>query len=124
MPRFNNLDREPPLIVELRASIEECRASPYRLAEKAGIHESAIRKFVARTRSLSLDSAARLCEILGLRVLRPTKPRRFAGRTRRSPAAPELVDVETPDSLGVAEVVDHGMLGLSYSATGGEDDGV
>jgi predicted transcriptional regulator len=143
MPRPNKLDGEPPLIVELRASIDECNASPYRLAEKAGIDESAIRKFMARTRSLSLDSAARLCEILGLRVLRPSKPRKFAGRTRRVMptgegllgkvgavaggsierigVTPELVEIGAPDLL--EQIIDNGPADLADGVMGGEVDG-
>lgn len=81
MPRPKASDREPALIVELRASIAESGANCYQLAAKAGIDESGLRRFVSRERSLSLDSAARLVEALGLKILRPSKPRRFAGMT-------------------------------------------
>jgi predicted transcriptional regulator len=110
MPRVKNQDSEPTMIVELRASISESGATPYALARRAGIDESAIRKFVARTRSLSLDSAARLVEVLGLRVLRPTKPRRFPSPTRSRRKLPELVEVEVAELVEASELVQGGEV--------------
>ena len=74
--------QEPAVITELRAAIEDSKANPYQLAKKAGIDQSAVRKFLSRERSLSLDSGARLCEALGLKLVRPARPRKFAGAER------------------------------------------
>jgi DNA-binding phage protein len=84
MPRVRpkSSDREPALIAELRDAIRDASVNNYRLAQKAGIDEAAVRKFLSRERSLSLDSAARLAEALGLRIVRPSRPRKFAGTTR------------------------------------------
>lgn len=75
-------DREPALVAELRDAIRDCEATLYRLAQKAGVDEASVRRFVTRERSLSLDSGARLVEALGLRIVRPPRPRRFSGAAR------------------------------------------
>lgn len=94
MPRPKRNEREPSLIVELRATIEESGANPYQIAAKAGIDESGVRKFLARTRSLSLDSGARLADALGMKILRPKVPRKFDGRKRRRARTSEQVPSE------------------------------
>jgi DNA-binding phage protein len=73
-------DREPALIADLRAAILEADVNGYALAKKAGIDHASVSRFLRRERSLSLDSAARLVEALGLKVVRPSRPRKFAGR--------------------------------------------
>jgi predicted transcriptional regulator len=121
MPRPKAQDREPSLVVELRASIDESGANPYRLAEKAGIDESAIRKFIARTRSLSLDSAARLVEVLGMRILRPTKPRRFAGRSRSRAVGPVEALDKVAGELLAPDVLDQVAAEVPGNLEGNSD---
>jgi hypothetical protein len=112
MPRVKpkSTDREPGLVAELRLAILEARVNSYQLALRAGIDEAAVRKFVARQRSLSLDSAARLVEALGLKMVRPARPRKFPGR------ALALIEVSPQDGLDVLEAQSPGPVAEDASA--------
>jgi len=101
------MQREPALVAELRSAIADSKASPYALAKAAGLDEAAVRKFIGRARSLSLDSAARLADALGLRLVRPAKPRKI-GRSKKE-------TLERPDESGPGEglgsPIDRGIVG-------------
>ncbi len=104
MPRASarTAGHEPALASELRSAIDESGANWYQLAKRAGIDESAVRKFSTRERSLSLDSAGRLADALGLRLVRPGKARKFPGAPGRK--GPEkLRPPEAHDDLPPAE---------------------
>lgn len=78
MPRPNKgsaTSHEPPLITELRSAIADSGQTPYELAKEAGINPAAVYRFLTRERSLSLDSAARIHQSLGLKTVRPSKLR-------------------------------------------------
>jgi len=77
MPRTKSrpADAEPPLIAELRSAIADSGQSPYELAKEAGIDPAAVYRFLTRERSLSLDTAARIHQSLGLKTVRPSKLR-------------------------------------------------
>ena len=64
---------KPTSIAEqLRQAVQDSGQTPYALAKLAGIDRSALLRFLHDERGLTLDSAAALCDVLGLE-LRPVK---------------------------------------------------
>lgn len=57
--------------MQLREAIEGSEMSRYRISQLSGISEGALSLFVNRKRTLTLESAAKVAEVLGLE-LRPT----------------------------------------------------
>jgi hypothetical protein len=68
-------DQPTDIIGQLRAAIEACCESRYALSCKSGVQQSAMSRFMSGERGLSLESAARLAEVLGLE-LRPKRSRK------------------------------------------------
>jgi transcriptional regulator with XRE-family HTH domain len=66
------------LIEQLKAAIEQSGMTRYKLAQAAGVEESTLSRFVNGKRSLSLESASRLAEVLNLEL----KPRRKARKAK------------------------------------------
>ena len=67
-------DQPTDIIGQLKAAIEASGESRYALSCKSGVQQSALSRFMGGSRSLSLESAARLAEVLGLE-LRPKRGR-------------------------------------------------
>jgi hypothetical protein len=59
-------EKERPLIQALRDAIEADPRTINAIAVEAGLSAAAVWRFVQGERGLSLDSAAALCEVLGL----------------------------------------------------------
>ncbi len=76
---------ELPLITELRKAIQESPDSLSELGRLCGIDHSRLSRFVRGDRDLTLTSAAKLCEVLGLHLAQAVPP---AGRPIE-PIAPE-----------------------------------
>ncbi len=86
-PKSRPADAEPPLITELRSAIADSGQTLYGLARDAGVGEPGLRRFVSRERSLSLGSAALLCQALGLKLIRSSKLRaKAAAVSAKKPA--------------------------------------
>jgi|GEM_PF-789792 len=66
---------EQPLTRELLQAVADSLANcnVNALAVSAGIDQASLRRFLSRERSLSLDSADRLCVVLGLKLVRGSK---------------------------------------------------
>jgi transcriptional regulator with XRE-family HTH domain len=76
-PARNRTESDQPLSREIRQAIADDGRTPYALAKAAGVDEAAIRRFLTRERSLSLESADRLASALGLTLVRKLrKPRK------------------------------------------------
>jgi transcriptional regulator with XRE-family HTH domain len=68
-------DQPKDIIGRLKAAIEASGESRYALSCKSGVLQSAVSRFMSGERSLSLESAARLADALGLE-LRPKRSRK------------------------------------------------
>lgn len=83
-PRRVVAPHDDPITRELRSAIADFVARDgqtlYGLARTSGVDEAAVRRFVSRERSITLDSADRLASALGLAVVRKV----------RRPKAPSL----------------------------------
>ncbi len=66
---------------QLRAAIADTGLSSAELARRAAIDPAPVIRFVAGTRGLTLETAGRICEALGLRLTGATRAR---GRPRTS----------------------------------------
>lgn len=53
----------------LRAAIESSELSRYALAQRSGVDAGVLCRFVAGERDLRLETASKLCEVLGLRLV-------------------------------------------------------
>ena len=60
------------LVQELRQAIEQQQRieSQAAIARGAGVDQAALNRFMRQERSIDLETAARLCEYLGLRLTR------------------------------------------------------
>lgn len=99
MPRGKALKsaREPALVAELRSAIADSGATPYAVAKAAGVDEAAVRKFLTRSRSLGIDSAGRIAEALGLRLVRPSRPRKIGRPDKPTSNPPESQEGDKAD---------------------------
>jgi len=69
------------ILDRLRQAIRESGKTRYRLAEDSGIAESALSRLMSGERGLSIETADKLAETLGLEIIiRPVK--REAGKAR------------------------------------------
>jgi len=60
---------------QLRRAVEESDMSLVQLAERSGVNKGILSRFLRRERSMTLGTAARLAEVLGLE-LRRTRSRK------------------------------------------------
>ena len=61
--------KSPPSIVDqLRQAIADSRETEYAIAKGSGVSQSVVNRFVHRERSISIDTAARLCAHLELKL--------------------------------------------------------
>ena len=82
--------KAPSLSDELRAAIDKADLSAYELAQAAGVDRSVLSRFLAGKRSITLETADRLAEVLEL----PSSP---GGRLRRRRTL--IRPVETAEAL-------------------------
>ncbi len=68
-------DRAADIVQELKDAIVNSGVSRYALSRASGVPQSALSRFMNGERGLSLESAARLAEALGLE-LRPKRSRK------------------------------------------------
>jgi transcriptional regulator with XRE-family HTH domain len=68
---------------QLRASLDQAPVSRYRVAKQTGIEQAALSRFMAGKRSLSLPSAEKLAEFLGLTLLPAEHTNRRVVRSSR-----------------------------------------
>jgi predicted transcriptional regulator len=59
----------PAVSEQLRAIVKSCGVSQYRIAKETGIDQSAMSRFVAGERGLSIEALDRLGEFLDLEVV-------------------------------------------------------
>ena len=59
---------------QLREAIRKSELTCYRISQLAGVTESQLSYFINHQRSLTLDSAAKIADVLGLE-LKPTRKR-------------------------------------------------
>jgi hypothetical protein len=69
--------RKLDIETQLRKAIIESPMSRYKIADKSKVGEAPLSLFVNRKRTLTLTSAAKVADVLGL-VLMPSKPKRKA----------------------------------------------
>jgi transcriptional regulator with XRE-family HTH domain len=67
-------NREPPLIATLRRSIETSGLSISELARQSGVSQPQLSRFVNGQRTLTLQTAAKLFELLNLQVIQTAPP--------------------------------------------------
>lgn len=66
--------RRVDLSEQLRRAIKESGLTPYRIATDAGVDRAVMTRFVNGSRGLTLDTASRIADYLGLE-LRPARKR-------------------------------------------------
>jgi predicted transcriptional regulator len=60
---------------ELRQAIRESELSKYRICKEAEIDESSLYRFLSGERDLRMKTASRICEVLGLHLVRTDNPK-------------------------------------------------
>lgn len=87
---------EDPLSREIRLAIVDDGRTQYALAKLADVTESAVRRFVSRERSLSIGTAGKLAQVLGLQLVRKARPKPVRKDT------PAVAPIEDPalDPIG------------------------
>ena len=81
---------DQPLTRAIREAIQDDDRCLNALAVAAGVDQAAVRRFVSRERSLTLDSADRLAVALGLSVVRKARSRKVARSGPVSGPSPTL----------------------------------
>ncbi len=64
--------RKTDLATQLRRAIRDSGLTPYRVATDSDVDRAIMTRFVNGDRGLTLDTASRICELLGLE-LRPVR---------------------------------------------------
>ena len=67
--------RRVDLSEQLRQAVRDSGLTPYRIATDAGVDRAVMTRFVNRDRGLTLDTASRITDYLGLE-LRPARKRK------------------------------------------------
>jgi transcriptional regulator with XRE-family HTH domain len=79
--------QEPTMVRDIKQAIQDSGLTLLELANRSGVHHSAIGRFLSGERTLTLPAAAKVCEALGLKLVRPKgqapAPRHDADRPRR-----------------------------------------
>ncbi len=69
------MNKDNGILEQLREAARRSGLSMLRLSEQSGLRYMSVHRFVAGRKGVTIDSAARLAEALGLEVvLRPRKP--------------------------------------------------
>jgi plasmid maintenance system antidote protein VapI len=58
--------RKADIVDQLRAAIKKSGETEYAIAKAAGVHTSVMSRFMRGDRGISLETAARLCDHLGM----------------------------------------------------------
>jgi len=66
---------ETELRAALRRAIRQSGMTPYRVSKEAGVDRAVMVRFVNGDRGITLDTASRICAVLGLE-LKPTRRRK------------------------------------------------
>jgi hypothetical protein len=106
MARFRTDPRDRQLPGQLLLAIAESQRTSYSIATEAGLAPAVINRFVSGMRGLSLESAGKVAEALGLRL--------ESVRGRGRPAKPRASAIGVPIAVGLGpegleEVVDQGL---------------
>lgn len=72
MGRRRHAAETPSMIIQIRNAVRSSGRSLAELSESCGLHHGQLSRFMRDERGLSLESAARLCEHLGIRLVGPT----------------------------------------------------
>ena len=91
---------DQPLTREIRQAIAEDGRNLNALAVDAGVDQAAVRRFMSRERSLSLESADRLAVALGLSLVRKSRPRKAGPSQTPSAHATSQPEPEPDDVRG------------------------
>jgi len=78
------MSKEPYLEKELRNAIAQSGYSGYRLAKESGVPQGVLCRFINSQRTITLATASKLVDVLGLTLV-PQKRTR-TGQGKRSPA--------------------------------------
>jgi hypothetical protein len=74
---------------QLREFIEASGLTAYALGRKAGVDPGVVQRFITGERDIRMETADRLCEALGLRLVEDARRKRpGAGRSARDAARP------------------------------------
>lgn len=60
--------KKPNIVDALRKAIRESGLTHYRIAKDAGISPDQLDRFIRRERSLTIDTAAKVADVLGLEL--------------------------------------------------------
>lgn len=60
---------EPGLVDQLRSAIEDSGLSHREIARRSGVNQRAIDRFMSGARTITVESADRLCQALRLRLI-------------------------------------------------------
>ena len=87
-----------PFSEQLREAIVNCGTTRYSLAQQLDISESALSRFVAGKRGLTLDVIDKLADVLGLQLIHTVqKTRRPTARGRKPKGLPMSTTAKRPD---------------------------
>ena len=67
------------LAAEIRRAIRDSGLTPYRIATDADVDRSVMTRFVNGERGLTLDTASRICDRLGLKLRAVKRPKAKGG---------------------------------------------
>ena len=56
------------LVDELREAIRNCGETEYRVAKESGVPQPVVSRFMREERGVSLETAAKLCQYLGIHL--------------------------------------------------------
>ena len=78
------------MVTIIRQAIEDSGLTLLELGKRAGVHHSALGRFLSGERTLTLPAAAKVCEALGLKLVpaKPGRPKGQAGQQERRPGRP------------------------------------
>jgi transcriptional regulator with XRE-family HTH domain len=69
------MTEQPDVVEQLRTYIQDCGMNPREVAQRSGVAESQLSRFLRGQRDLNLATVAKLCRVLGLELIE-----RAAGR--------------------------------------------
>ena len=94
MVRKRSIERVPPMIEQIQEAIRESGRTLGELGRESGVSSGQLSRFVRNERFLSLPAAAKLCDVLGLQLVKPERPAEAAqpgpsDKPARSPRKPK-----------------------------------
>ena len=80
-------NRAPSVIDQLRQAVRDSGLSQNALAKRARVAQSQLSRFLRGERTLTLPAAARVCDVIGLELVRRERATgKGSGRERQRPA--------------------------------------